>query len=430
MIKKKIGGEKKGDTVLRQVEKLDNALDTKVEKHQPSRADFLRMDEQGVGVHGFGRKVVVDRAVSLFDKPAKDRVIVLPVDIITFISFEYDINWLKNKIIKAYKDIKDLVFEDDTLFAEVDIVKKNNIGLQALNDVRRSLDEYCSTDNIPASLVHLTNGIKDPVRIKNGATHIELNASVIITETILKNMVYIPELGGSKEDKKDAIKELTNKFLKNVELTDIKIGKRKKLYFALVFDYSEEDLFIEFNTENFVAANTSMTHVRYQELAEEQLATIRKRTKVKFVRTSDIVNSKTRDIVYARNDMNMMRNPIIELVELNDTEVRDILTKTKDGDKKGSPIFMYEDSKIPAHLAMYGAKPRKVIDQKSVKLLFSSLYTGEPVFFKDPDKDRDYLCPNIKQLSLFALTGFTTLPVKVGVVSTNKDIAVSFETSK
>lgn len=428
MFKKKIGGDKNTTTVTREVTKLDVAKseDAVVNVNVATRADFLRMDESGVDVHGFGKRVVVDKSTSLFNKPAKDKNIILPIDITTFLSFEFDVNWLKGKITKSYKDIKDLKFEDDTLFAEVDIVKTTPIGLSVLNTVRRSLDEYCSPDNIPNTIRHLTSGIKDPVRIKNGVTYVELNSAVLITENILKNMLHIPDLDVRKEDKKEAIKELTAKFLKNIELTNIKIGKGKKLYFGIVSEYTEDDLFIEFSTENLVAANLSMSHIRFTELAEDKLSSIRKRTRVKFVRTSDIVNNKTRDIVYARNDMNMMRNPIIELVELNNDEVKSILT----GDTKGKPLFMYEDTKTPAHLAIYGCKPRRELDVKTVKLLFSNLYTGEPVFFKDSEKDRDYLCPNIKQMSLFALTGYTILPVKVGVVSTNKDIAVSFETLK
>lgn len=395
------------------------------------RVDFIKFDDVSDVIHGFKDKIVIQKDNSLFNVTKKDKNIILPLDIITFISMEYDINMIKNALMKKYPVIEGLIAEDDQMFAKVNIIKATELGLPVLNQSKRSVDEYLSNENIPEEIRHLVASKVDPVRLKNGEPHVLLNSDAVITTTILKNLVYVDsvESSGSKSEKREQRKEimnsLTTKFLNSVKITESKII-RKKLFFALVVDSDDTNVSMEVHTTNLVAANFSMLHDRFEELSAIKLGDIRRGTKVKFVRTSEIINSKTRELVYARNDMGMMRSPMIKLVELTDKDVESILSK----DPSAVPQFMYKDEVIPPHYAIYGVQSNKEVDPAVVRSLFSEFYAGEPVFFEDPEKGEDFLCPDIKQLAMFVLTGDNKLPVKVGVVTTTGDIAISFETEK
>lgn len=395
------------------------------------KVNFVKFDESGDAVHGFKDKIVIQKENSIFAINKKDKNVVLPLDIITFISLEFDVNAIKNALTKKYDVIQDLIFEDNKLYARVDIIKATELGLPVLNLSKRSLDEYLSEENIPKEIRHIAAPKTDPVRLKDGLSYVLLNNDAVITSTILKNLVYVDSIDatGSKseqrEQRKEFLREATGKFIKSVKITDSKILK-KKIYFALVVDSDDTKLAIEVSTANIVAANFSMHQDRFSELAEEKLGTIRKGTKVDFVRTSEVINSKTRDLVFSRSDNLMMRNPMVRLVELTEKDIEAMLTK----DPNAVPQFIYKEENIPDHYAMYGIQQTKEVDPAVVRALFADFYTGEAVIFQDPAKGFDYLCPDIKKLSMFALTGDTKLPIKVGVVSTTDDIAIGFETEK
>lgn len=424
-----------GKVMEKKVEALDEAVsrtNAVTEDVRKERADFIKFNEGSGQVHGFKNKVIVAKNNVLFEKEGVDRDILLPVDTLTFLSLEYDMKEIKNSLMKKHNVIQDLRFEENEIYARVDIVKAGEMPVPLLNEAMRTLDEYLAIENVPSELRYLLGTKKDPIKMKDGMSYILLSSELVIANTILKDLPYVEslDLSGTKseqrEAKKEAMTELTKRFMNVTTITESKIQKGK-IYFGLVFNCDEIGLVIEINTKHVVVCNLSMSHERFSILAENNLDSIRKGTKVRFVRTSDIVNSKTRELLYARNDMGMMRNPIIELVELTDSDVERILT----ADINAKPLFMYKEDTIPSYMSLFGVAESKEIDPSTVKKLFSNLYTGEPVFFKDPSKkNKDYLCPNIKQLALFALTGSTDLPIKVGVVSSAKDIAIALQTSK
>lgn len=429
-IKKSITELANGEVVLTEAVDTEKAGREIEGKMISRRADFVKYDEAGPEVHGFKKKIVIQKGNDIFAKPTKNKDVVLPLDILSYISLEFDVKDVKNVLCKKFGIIKDIRFEDNELYAKVDIIKSGEMPMAVLGEARRSLDEYLSEDNIPEDIKHIASTKKDPVRLLDGEPYVLLDTDVILTQTILKNLVHIEDyvLNGSKSEQRDAknelVKELTSRFISEVKVTETRISK-KKLYFALVINTNASDLAIEVNSAKIVAANMSMSHERFNTLSQVVLDEVRKGSKTKFVRTSDIINSKTHNLVYARSDMGMMRNPLIELVELKDSDVKELLTK----DSNAKPLFIYKESEPDAYLSLFGQSKSKEIDQPVIKKLFGNLYTDEPVFFKDPVTAVDFLCPDIKRLAMFVLTGETELPIKVGVVSTAKDIAIAFEIS-
>lgn len=429
-IKKSIAEMANGDVVLSEAVDTEKAGKEIEGRMISKRAEFIKYDEAGPEVHGFKKKIVIQKGNDIFAKPKKNKDIVLPLDILSFISLEYDVKDVKNILCKKFPIIKDVRFEENDLFAKVDIIKSGEMPIPVLGEARRSMDEYLSEENIPEDIKSIVTNKKDPVRLLDGEPYVLLDTDVVLTQTILKNLVHIEnyELSGTKSEQRDAknelVKEITSRFLSEIKVTETSIRK-KKLYFALVINTNTSDLSLEVNSSKIVAANMSMSHDRFNLLSKVVLEEVRKGARTEFVRTSNIVSSKTHNLIYARSDMSMMRSPIVRLTELSDLDVKDLLIK----DQNAKPLFMYKEVEPEPHLALFGQSKAKEIDQATVKKLFSGLYTDEPVFFKDPVTGVDYLCPDIKQLSMFVLTGETDLPIKVGAVSTAKDIAIAFEMS-
>ena len=371
------------------------------------RAEFLKLDNlDKFGTHGFGKKLNINKTGTIFDKEIKDLSARIPVKILSYISFEFDFfKDIKNKLVKKYNCIKDVRLENNTTYAVVEgIVQTNKLPMTLLGNSSRTMDEYVNTSNIPAEIKHLTFNAKDPIRLRNREVFVELNIRTVISQLILDDM---GEMGSNISDMS--------------EMTAVRYAKRK-LYFALTFkDEHEGSIFI--NTKNVMAMNLSMTHQKFEELSTEMLQTIREGSNTTFVRTSDIVNRKTRDLVFARNNMAMVRNPIIELVELTPDGIKDI-----EG-KGGKALYMFNRTVVPNYLQLMGKSKKQKPNDKTVKFLFGDLFDDEPVYYRNTE-NKVFLCPNIKKFALFTIFESIVVPFNVGVKTNVDSIAIALEAVK
>ncbi|MGL5716281.1 MAG: hypothetical protein ACRCX2_24900 [Paraclostridium sp.] len=404
-MKKKIGAFKGVEASKFNIPSVVGTMMEKPKKEE--RAEFVKFDElDKVGVHQFPKKFNITNNKTIFEKDVKDSAVTLYIDTISFISFEYDMKKdIKNVLMKNYKSIKDIKIENGTMYAVVDgIIKTNTLPLGTISNAKRTMEEYLSLDNIPEEIRLFTYGKKDPIRLRDGKVYVELNDRLVVSKCIIDSKINGDNLNLNK----------------CAELTRIEYFKNK-VHFALRFSSGEGKIYT--STENIVAINFSMSHSRFVELTEMALEGLREGVKVRFVRTSDIINKKTRELVFAKQSQTMIRNPIIELTELSAERVEKIKAKG------GTVESMFKQSKIPAYYGTFGITEQLDPNDSLVKKIYGELFTGEPVYYRE-ENQKVFLCPNIKQLALFSIFETTKVPFNVGVKTDGTDIGIAVEKNR
>lgn len=373
--------------------------DERVNTADTNDTSFENMTEFANKLSGFGRHIKSETTVeNLMAEPSKWTVVV-PSNILSLVSFKYSCEDLKKFVSQELPKgtIHRLTFTgnsvrlfinkekladlpDETQLVNVD--NKNLYSTKLIDDCHRSLMAKLNLNKFPRMLSDMA--LKDgEFKLTTGSRIImDLDSRKFIVNRVLPSIVTEESIKGYP--------------LSNIELTNVLV-EGDYLFFALTFKSVAVADSITIHKQNFVAANYSMSHDKFKELAKTYLDISAPGARVEFVNTKSLTdNLSGANVDIAKksiqtNGFKLNTTPVINIEEAKSLYKKESgnrvfknpllkLTASMDSDHVAFDMKQVE-SKLSAVLdkdtLRYSVNGATVVLPNVKKLILASLHDGE-----------------------------------------------------